>query len=463
MTDQELLQEFIRYKSEDAFAHLVKRYLDLVYSAALRQLRSNHLAEEVVQKVFLELVRRATRLKPDAVLASWLYQVARRTSLDALREESRRRAREQISVELSAANTEENDWGQIEHLLDDAMQSLEEKDREAVLLRYFENKSLSEVGNAIGVSEEAARKRVSRATTRLRDFFSKKGVTIDEAGLAVSITSNAIQGAPLHLGIAVIKATPLALTAAKATSAKLSAQLIMNGMKAKGMVATVVLVIVTGIATREFEKRETDRLRTENTALVAQNNELIGRVGKVRSRPADQTGRSSVEKDELLRLRNEVGLLRQQEGLQKAKSTAPLQRDSGINENKDGSTPTSQPLSREYWKFQGYATPEKALESVAWSMSQGDVKQFLESLTPKSREHTSAQFQGKAPEDLFKMVMQFGREIGALRFDRQATLPGGDVKFTIKSQEEDNGAQRNRQETSLRFQKAEGEWRLSMD
>jgi len=166
--DLELLRDYACEKSQEAFAELVRRHVDLVYSAALRQVRSPQLAEEVGQSVFTDLARDAANLKPDTILTAWLYQVTRRTAIDVVRRESRRQARERLAVEMAAMNTA-TDWTHIEPLLDDAMEALDETDRAAILLRYFENKSLREVGQSLGTSDDAAQKRVSRAVERLRE------------------------------------------------------------------------------------------------------------------------------------------------------------------------------------------------------------------------------------------------------------------------------------------------------
>ncbi len=178
-TDLDLIRQFAREKSQPAFTALVHRHVDLVYSAALRQVRSPDLAGEVSQSVFLDLAREADKLKPDSILTAWLYQVTRRRAIDVIRRESRRYARERLAAEMAAMNTTANaaDWTHIEPLLDEAMDALDETDRAAILLRFFENKSLREVGTALGASDDAAQKRVSRAIERLREFFAKRGVT----------------------------------------------------------------------------------------------------------------------------------------------------------------------------------------------------------------------------------------------------------------------------------------------
>ena len=126
-TDLQLLARYTRQHAEDAFAEIVRRHLDLVYSAALRQVRSPQLAEEVAQSVFTDLARTAHRLAPwdknerdgpetkknyptgrapDTILTAWLYEVARRTAIDVVRREARRQLREQVASEMNATNGE---------------------------------------------------------------------------------------------------------------------------------------------------------------------------------------------------------------------------------------------------------------------------------------------------------------------------------------------------------------------
>src|SRR6185295_8401968 len=119
-TDLELLARYTRCHAEDAFAEVVRRHLDLVHSAALRQVRSPQLAEEVAQSTFIKLARQARQLAPDSILSAWLYQVARRESIDVIRREARRQLREQIASEMNAMHATADDWTQIEPLLDEA-------------------------------------------------------------------------------------------------------------------------------------------------------------------------------------------------------------------------------------------------------------------------------------------------------------------------------------------------------
>lgn len=138
-TDWELLARYTRQRSEDAFAELVRRHLGLVHSAALRQVRSPQLAEEVAQSTFLKLAQHAHQLAPGTVLSAWLYQVTRREAIDVVRREARRQLREQIATEMNAMNATASDWTHIEPLLDDAMAALDETDR--ILFATFSSNS----------------------------------------------------------------------------------------------------------------------------------------------------------------------------------------------------------------------------------------------------------------------------------------------------------------------------------
>ena len=197
----------------------MKRHLDLVYSAGLRQVRSPQLAEEVAQSVFADLSRNAHKLGPDTILPAWLYQVTRRTAIDVVRRESRRQSRERIAQEISDMNPTSSDWTLVEPLLEEAMEALDEKDRGAILLRYFENKSLREVGQVLRTSEDAAQKRVSRAVEQLREFFAKRGVTVGASGLVVFISANAVQAAPPGLAGTISSAAIAAVSISATTGA----------------------------------------------------------------------------------------------------------------------------------------------------------------------------------------------------------------------------------------------------
>src|ERR1035437_2428270 len=277
--DLDLLRQFTRDQSQDAFTALVNRHVKLVYSAALRQIRSPQLAEEIAQSVFADLARDAGKLsgmgfQPVHFLTAWLYQVTRRTAIDAIRKESRRQLREQIAVEMNDMNATANDWTQIEPLLDDAMDALDETDRSAILLRYFENKTLREVGEALGTSDDAAQKRVSRAVEQLREFFSKRKVTIGATGLAVLISANAVQSAPIGLAATISAAAVLAGTAVHTSTIIAVTKTIAMTTIQKTLI-TISIAAAVGAAIYAFQlQNQIYLLRQQQTALTEQIQQL---------------------------------------------------------------------------------------------------------------------------------------------------------------------------------------------
>jgi RNA polymerase sigma factor (sigma-70 family) len=218
MTDDlTLLREFAQLGSEDAFAAVVSKYIDLVYSVALRQLRDPALAQEVTQAVFIILARKARTLSPKTILAGWLCRTARNASANALTVQRRRREREQqymqtTQAQLTDCEKESEVWSQIQPLLDAAMGQLGRKDHDALVLRFFEGRSFREVSAALGTSEAAAKMRVNRALGKMRTFFSKRGLTFSTAAIAGAVSGNSLQAAPIGL------ATSVTVAAVKGTS-----------------------------------------------------------------------------------------------------------------------------------------------------------------------------------------------------------------------------------------------------
>src|SRR5437870_4043260 len=260
--DAELLEQYNRDHSEEAFTALVHRHLDLVYSAALRQVRSPQLAEEVAQSVFADLARSAGRLKPDTVLTAWLYQVARRTAVDVVRRESRRQLREQLAMELADMNAHPSIWNQVEPLLEEAMEKLEPAERAAILLRFFENRNLREVGQGLGTSEDAAQKRVSHAVERLRELLAQRGVAVGAGGLVLALSANAVQAAPLGLATTISTSTVLTGTALHTVSTIGTIKtLAMTTLQKIAITATITAAVGVGLYEGHQLSRTREQLR----------------------------------------------------------------------------------------------------------------------------------------------------------------------------------------------------------
>ncbi len=335
--DHELLGQFTAEGSQDAFTALVNRHLNLVYSAALRQVRSPQMAEEVSLSVFTQLARHATTLAPGTILTAWLYQVTRNAAIDVVRSEARRQAREQIALQMNALDENDTNWTQIEPLLDEAMVSLDETDRTAILLRFFENKSLKEVGDAIGASEDAAQKRVSRALDRLRDFFSKNKITVGTAGLAALVSANAVHAAPASL-LPVVATGATAATAASVAAVSSTAVAVTKTIAMTTIQKTVVGLLVAGaLATVLLQTRQVSKLKDEVQTLKQQQQPQVSANSRVEElqRERDEATNAlavlsaenaSLKKhpNDVLKLRGEVGRL-QKENAQMG-STSPLSK-----------------------------------------------------------------------------------------------------------------------------------------
>jgi RNA polymerase sigma factor (sigma-70 family) len=215
--DIALLKQFAETDSEPAFAGIVSRHLNLVYSTALRNVGDAHAAQEISQAVFIILARKAKSLGAKTILSGWLYQTTKLTAANYLRSEIRRQKREQEAFMQSTLNESESEaWLQIAPVLDDAISKLGARDRDAIVLRFFENKSLGEVGAALGASEDAAKMRVNRALEKLRKMFARRGGIFPAAIIAGAVSANSVQAAPVGLA-ATISATAVKGTAVAAS------------------------------------------------------------------------------------------------------------------------------------------------------------------------------------------------------------------------------------------------------
>jgi len=249
--EMDLLHDYCRLGSEEAFTAVVQKHVNLVYSAALRHVGVAAQAEEITQAVFVILARKAAALRPGAILEAWLYETTRLTSLRFRRSERRRQLREQETYMLSELQEPSSDavWDQLAPLLDEAMSRLGKKDRDAVMLRFFKEKSIREVAVALKVTEGAAQRRVLRAVEKLRASFARRGVIVSAAALTGAISAKSIQAAPATLAkTAAAAAMGKGMAATGSTLTLIKATLkVMAWTKAKTAVAvgTMVLLVVS--------------------------------------------------------------------------------------------------------------------------------------------------------------------------------------------------------------------------
>ncbi len=313
LTDQQLLRDYSAHRSEPAFAELVRRHVDLVYSAALRMVRDSQLAEDVTQGTFMALAKNAHELADHPVLSGWLHRTAQNLAAKIIRTDTRRRAREQEAATMNALLSPESDapWEHIAPHLDNALDELSEPDRDALLLRYFERKSAREMAQILGVSDEAAQKRVTRAVERLRELFARRGVAVGAGGLAVIITGNAVQAAPAGLAVAICSAAMAGTALTTTTIATATKAIAMTTIQKAIVTAALTVVAGAGI----YQASQASQLRRQNESLLRQEEQLNAQIGRFRTvmiAPA-ATGSESAQtnSNELLRLRAEVTRLRE--------------------------------------------------------------------------------------------------------------------------------------------------------
>ena len=277
-SDAWLLREYAEHGKESAFAEITARHTNLVYSAALRQVDSPDLAAEVAQQAFIGLARGALalsrKLAEDASLAGWLCRIARNLSLNLRRDEFRRHSRERQAMAQHDPNPETlPDWDQLRPLLDEAMAELSDTDYDAIVLRFYQKQDLCSVGRALGLSDDAAQKRVSRAVERLRESFAKRGLTLGAVGLTAAISANAVQAAPVGLAVtisaaAVLAAATLATTAAVTASA--TATVTAAATKTIAMTvlqkAAIATLLATAVGTGIYEVHHAAQRREQNQA-----------------------------------------------------------------------------------------------------------------------------------------------------------------------------------------------------
>ena len=277
--DSVLLRQYAEQHSDEAFAALVTRHINLVYSVALRCVGDPHQAEEIAQAVFILLARKAAQLRHDKALSSWLFQATRLTANNFVRGETRRHRREQEAHMQSLLNEPGSDvWPRIAPLLDDAVAGLSEKDRHAIVLRFYEGRNLREVGAALGASEDAAEKRVIRAVEKLRTFFTKRGVNVGASGLGVVISANAVQAAPVGLAITISTAAALAGTTIAASSTAIATKAIAMTTLQKTFVGTI---LVAAVGTGIYEARQASRWRAQVQTLQQQQASLAEQIAQL--------------------------------------------------------------------------------------------------------------------------------------------------------------------------------------
>lgn len=368
--DAHLLRQYAEQRSEAAFAELVERHASLVYSVALRKTDNPAVAEDLTQQVFADLARKALSMSYGVVLVAWLHRATCFAAGQEMRARRRRKIREQQASEMNLLDSETgSDWRAIKTELDDAVDALPGADREAVLLRFFEQRTLAQVGVALGISEDAARKRVARALERLRGLLGSRGVKTSSTALAAMLLANSVQAAP---------ATFLAgLAAASTVAFGDNATLALITMSKLKITAVTALIVIGAGAPLLIEFQKNRALRSEVEQLRrAQEVSLKTAVQLQPDAPSDELERLRSEHAELMRLRGEIALLRAQREPTAVRNAASAEE------------PTST-ATRSYnnvywaadsWKNVGTETPDAAFQTLLWSASKSGDPNVTKSL-----------------------------------------------------------------------------------
>ena len=384
MDDRELLREFVRSRSEDAFSRLVERHLRMVLSAARRMSGDDHLAQDVTQNVFTMFAQKARDIRPPQVVGGWLYNTTRHLAMHAVRGERRRREREEAAIAMQSQETNA-ETGRVLEELEPAMAELDADDRDTLVLRYLEDRNLREVGDEFGISEDAARMRANRALEKLRTVLSRKGVTVTSVLLGTALVSSTSSAAPAGLVTAI---TTTAIGGTILTTATITT---MNWINAKAATAIIGAAVVAGTGTYFVKETEANRLRGDNQKLLAQQAALVAdheaALRQAQAR-ADELERAKKDASDVVRLRGEMAQLRRQRDAEKQQMTQQLANLQRMQAQASSSASTEAPanvIAKERLANYGYSTPENALQTLVWATMSGKLspEQIADALSPE--------------------------------------------------------------------------------
>lgn len=283
ISDRDLLREYSERRSESAFAELVSRHVNFVYGAALRQLSGDvHRAEEVTQIVFTDLARKAASLSSRATLLGWLHISVHHAAAQLRRGEQRRQAREQEAYHMhhqEESSTPPTNWERLLPVLDTVIRELDEADREAVLLRFFEQRPFAEIAAVLEVGEDAARKRVTRALDKLHALLARRGITSSAVALGTLLGSQAAVSAPAGLAATVTSAAVVAAGTGGGIGLLSGLLQFMSTTKATILTASAVALLAVGVVVHQGQalsavSKERDELRTRSAAADHQLQQL---------------------------------------------------------------------------------------------------------------------------------------------------------------------------------------------
>jgi RNA polymerase sigma factor (sigma-70 family) len=465
-SDVQLLREYDENGDESAFREIVTRHTDLVYSSALRQAISPDLAQDIAQSVFTDLARKAQQLvkslEHNASLLGWLFRSTRFTALNQLRDSRRRLARERQAMEiLDSVPDSASEWESVRPVLDEAMADLSDEDRDALLLRFFKNQDFRAIGESLGVSDDAAQKRVSRATERLRAEFTRRGVTTTAVVLSTALSANAVAMAPAGLAATLASTALTGTTIAAATTATVTKAIAMTTLQ-KTIIASILIAAAgTGI----YQAHQASTLRSQLATLQqpapsdGQTQKLTRALNDATSQLAALRGdneRLNRDNLELLKLRGEVTQLRKaatesastQADSREALMKAWLARFDKLKQvaaqNADKTIPELQLLSEQDWlnaardaKFETDQDVRQTLANLRHMAENTFVSATSSAVSKYMKAHN-----GQFPTDLAQLQPYFDAPMDAAILQRWEIVPqtsvpnnnmGGDWVITEKA------------------------------
>ncbi len=273
--DAELLREYVHCGSEEAFRLLVELHAGLVHGAALRVVRNDSVAEEVTQAVFIILARKAPSLPRKTVLAGWLYRTTRFVAMEAVRRERRRLEHEERMTQMKDSDEGASVWEQIAPELDEALSRLGKTDRDAVVLRFLEQRSFVEVATALSITEAAAKMRVGRALAKLRAALARCGTVVSAAALLAALSAHGASAVPVGLTTSVMGSAlaPCGAAGSSVSGLVKGALIVMAWNKAKIGATAIILVLLLsggGVAVWKWQSQTRGATSGSGTRVVMQ-------------------------------------------------------------------------------------------------------------------------------------------------------------------------------------------------
>jgi RNA polymerase sigma factor (sigma-70 family) len=460
--DEQLLRQYTQERAESAFAELVTRHIDLVYAAALRFVNGDtHLAQDVTQTVFIDLASKAWRLPRGVILAGWLHRHTCFTAATAVRTERRRRTREQTAMEMRALdeNTEPH-WKKMAPFLDECLNQLNPSDRDALVLRFLRQQDFRAVGAALGISADAAQKRVSRALEKLRVVLSRRGVVLTAAALTAALTTETVTAAPASLAAGV---TAASLAAATETGTKSFILKLMAGTKLQTGIISA-LVVASVLAPLAILQQAHAKLRGQNDALRQQTDRLAilrGENARLSNLLTQTEGSRTVPNEpfnELMRLRGESGRLQGiVQALVRSKTNKTLSREETLDslrqmysdrvkrlkqlfaDNPSQAVPELQYLTDSLWlelvRYDHHAIDPDNSHAMSSARSSAQIH-FADSVLSDALRQYGKNNNGQFPTDVSQLAPYFRSPVADSILQDWAILPGSSLPGAMRSDED---------------------------